>query len=111
MILAELKKILIKAQWLTQDESGDMMRYDFSMELDAAIGETLPAFNLKVQNAKLRRQEVSIFNKLSNRAQMACKRWHLEAECRHATTMKELVQYAKDSGCVEQIWEKTCPPY
>ncbi len=54
------------------------MNYDFSMEPDMAIGEMLPALNLRVKNVKLRGQEMSIFNKLSNRAQMAPKSWHLE---------------------------------
>ncbi len=88
VILAEPRKILFKAQWLAQDKSGDMMKYDFTMEPDVAIGETLPALpalNLRVQNFKLRGQEVSIFNKLSKRAQMACKSWHLKVACRHAT--------------------------
>jgi hypothetical protein len=85
VILAELKKNLIKAQWLAQEKSGDMIKYDFSMEPDEAIGEMLLALNLRVQNAKLHSQEVSIFNKLSNRMQMACKSWHLEVACRHVT--------------------------
>ncbi len=52
VILAELKKIHIKTQLLVQNKSGDMMKYDFSMEPDMAVGETLPALNLRVQNAK-----------------------------------------------------------
>ncbi len=106
VILAKLKKILTKAQMLTRKESGDIMKYDFSMNTDVAIGKMLPALNLRVQNARLRNQEVSIFNKLSNRAQMARKSWHLEVACKHAFNMKEVVQYAKDSGCVELVWGK-----
>ncbi len=49
VIHAELRKILVKAQMLAQDKSGDMMKYDFSMELDVVIGETLPALNLRMQ--------------------------------------------------------------
>ncbi len=69
VILAEMKKILLKAQKLAQLESGDMMLHDFSMELD--VMESLPDMKLGVKNAKLRCQEVAIFNKLNNRAQMA----------------------------------------
>ncbi len=106
VILAELKKILTKVQMLVQDKSGDITKYYFSMEMDMVIGKTLLAFNLRVQNAKLRGQEVSIFNKLSKRAQMAHKKWHIEMACKHASNMKELVQYVKDSGCAKKAWGK-----
>jgi hypothetical protein len=57
------------------------------MEPDVVIGETLLSLNFRVQNAKLHGQEVSIFNKLSNRAQMACKSWNLKVACRHAINL------------------------
>ena len=72
------------------------------MEMYVTIGETLPEMNLRLQNAKLRRQDLAIFNKL--RAQYARKSWHLEVASQHAKKMKALVQYAKEQGCVEQLW-------
>jgi hypothetical protein len=34
--------------------------FDFSMDMDVPIGKSLPAFNLKIQNAKLKAQDISI---------------------------------------------------
>jgi hypothetical protein len=76
------------------------------MDIDVPIGETLPEINLKIQNAKLKGQDVSIFNKLSNRAQFARKSWHVEVASKYAEGMKELIQYAKEMGCVAQLWGK-----
>jgi hypothetical protein len=72
--------------------------------MDVPIGESLPAFNSKIQNAKLKGQDVSTFNNLSNRAQFACKSWHIEVASKYANGMKELIQYAKESGCMLQLW-------
>jgi hypothetical protein len=47
----------------------DSEKVDFSMDIDVPIGETLHEINLKIQNAKLKGQDVSTFNKLSNHAQ------------------------------------------
>jgi len=47
----------------------DKEKFDFSMDIDVPIKETLPKINLKIQNAKLKGQDVSTFNKLSNHAQ------------------------------------------
>jgi hypothetical protein len=40
----------------------DNEKFDFSMDIDVSIGESLPAFNLRIQNAKLKGQDVSTFN-------------------------------------------------
>jgi hypothetical protein len=105
IILAELKRILSNAQAKAETKGIEFYdKYDFSMEVDVAIGETLPKMNLRVQNAKLCGQDLAIFNKLSGRAQYARKSWHLEVASKHAKKMKALVQYAKDQGCVEQLW-------
>ncbi len=82
----------------------DQEKFDFSMDMGVPIGKSLPAFNLKIQNAKLKGQGISTFNKLSNWAQFACKSWHVEVASKYANGMKKLVQYAKESGCVLQLW-------
>ncbi len=103
VIHAELKRILLKAQTKAQIEYLDQEKFDFSMGIDVAIGKLLPVFNLKKQNAKLRGRDVVIFNKLSNHAQLARKSWHVEIASKYANSMKELVQYVKESGCLAQI--------
>jgi hypothetical protein len=82
----------------------DQEKFKFSMDMGILIGESLPAFNLKIQNAKLMGQDVLTFNNLSNRVQFACKSWHVEIASKYANGMKELIQYAKESGCVLQLW-------
>jgi hypothetical protein len=104
VIMAEFKKILVGAQQMARDDFMEEENYDFTMELDVAVGETLPPMNLRIQNAKLRGQDVSTFNKLSHRAQYARKSWHLEVASKYATKMKGLVQMAKEYGIVEQYW-------
>jgi hypothetical protein len=105
VILVEPKKILIKVQNLAQQESSDMTLHNFSMELD--VMKSLPDMNLQVQNAKLRGQEVAIFSKLNNRAQMSQQSWHLKGASKYAFRMKELVQYTKESGRVNTNGENT----
>ncbi len=69
VILAELKRILSNAQAKAETKGIEFYdKYDFSMEVDVAIGETLPKMNLRVQNAKLCGQDLAIFNKISGRA-------------------------------------------
>ncbi len=46
VILAEFKKILTSAQQMARDDYMDKENYDFTMELDVAIRETLPLMNL-----------------------------------------------------------------
>ncbi len=103
-IIGELKMILTKAQALAHDE--DITKSDFSMDPDIPYEEMLPAINLGVQNAKLRGQDLSLFNKLSNRTWYACKSWHIEVASKFAHRMKDLVQYTKDLGLVEKYWGK-----
>ena len=110
VILAELIKILLETQKRIKDEAVkhdefyDMTKYDFSLDDGVEFGETLPPMNLRVQNALLRGQEVTAFNRLSHIAQLARKSWHLEVDSRHAGKMKALIQRAKTLGCVEEMW-------
>ena len=110
VILAELIKILletqkrIKEEGMRSDEFYDMTKYDFSLDDGVEFGETLPPMNLRIQNALLRGQEVTVFNRLSHIAQLARKSWHLEVDSRHAKKMKALIQCAKTYGCVEEMW-------
>ncbi len=103
-IIGELKMILMKAQDLAHDE--DVTKFVISMDPDVPYEEKLPAINLIIQNAKLPGQDVSLFNKLSNRAQYACKSWHVKVASKFAHRMKDLAQYAKDLGLVEKYWGK-----
>jgi hypothetical protein len=82
----------------------DQDKFDFSMDTGVEIGKSLPEFNLKIQNTKLKGQDISTFNKLSNRAQFMRKSWHVEVASKYANGMKELVQYTKESNCVSQLW-------
>ena len=86
------------------DDFYDFSKYDFSLDEGVEFGETLPPMNLRIQNALLRGQEVTIFNSLSHIAQLARKSWHLEVDSRHAAKMKALIQCAKTYGCVEEMW-------
>jgi hypothetical protein len=78
VILKELEKNLIMTQEKVRDDNMDLEDYDFSMDIDVDIGTTSPTMNLRVQIAKLKEQDMSTFNKLSNSAQYARKSWHLE---------------------------------
>jgi hypothetical protein len=75
-ILGELKMILTKAQSLAQEE--DPTKFDLSIYPEEGENETLPAFNLQIQNVKLQGQDVSLFNKLRKRAHYARKSWHVK---------------------------------
>jgi hypothetical protein len=110
VILAELTKILLEAQARSRNDINNsedyfhQSKYDFSLDDGIGIGESLPPMNLRVQNALLRGQEVTVFNKLSHHAQQARKSWHLEVDSRYAEKMKALVECAKNYGCVEEMW-------
>jgi hypothetical protein len=104
VLLAELKKILLMAQDRAREDALEEDLYNFSMDIDVAIGETLPEMTLRVVQAKLKGEFVSTFNKLNNRAQFACKTWHLEVASKYATKMKGLVQRAKEYGCFGHYW-------
>ena len=110
VILAELTKILLEAQnrsrndYSKRDELFDLTAYDFTLDEGIEMGESLPPMNLRVQNALLRGQEVTAFNRLSHQAQQARKSWHLEVDSKHAAKMKALIQCAKTYGCVEEMW-------
>jgi hypothetical protein len=104
VILAEMTKILIKAQDMAKEDGlGDDL-WGFSMEIDVPIGKTLPDMLLRVLTAKIRGEDLFTFNRLNNRAQYAQKTWHLEVARKHAKKMMGLVQMTKDYGTVEKFW-------
>lgn len=104
VILAEMKKILLKAQERAREDELDFDSYDFSLDLGIEPTASLPEMTLKIQTAKLKGEEVSTFHKLNNRAQYARKSWHLEVPSIHAPKMKTLVELAKNYKCVEEYW-------
>ena len=110
VILAELNKILLKAQnhsrndFTKMGEIFDYTAHDFTLDEGIEMGQLLPPMNLRVQNALLRGQEVTVFNRLSHHAQQARKSWHLEVDSRYARKMKALVECVKSYGCVEEMW-------
>jgi hypothetical protein len=71
VLMRELEKLLHMTQEKVEEDGLERGLYNFLMDLDVPIGKTLPDMNLDVQIAKLRGQDVSTFNKLSNRAQYA----------------------------------------
>ena len=104
VLLTELRKILLAAQERAKDDSLDPDTYDFILDLDLEETDSLPKMTLKIQTAKLKGEDVSTFNRLSNRAQFARKTWHLEVPSKFATKMKGLVELAKTYKCVEAYW-------
>jgi hypothetical protein len=104
VILKELEQILLMTQAKARDDNLDHEDYDFLMDIDVEFGRTLPDMNLQVQITKLKGQDVSTFNRLSNKAQYTRKSWHLEVASKYASKMKRLIQMAKDYGCVEHFW-------
>jgi hypothetical protein len=110
VLLVELTRTLVEAQkrcrddLLAKDEFFDISTYDLTLDKGVESRESLPPMNLRVQNALLRGQEVTVFNRLSHHAQQARKSWHLEVDSRHASKMKALVECAKAYGKVEEMW-------
>ncbi len=104
VILAKLKTNLLEAQKRVQDDLLNITTYDFTLDKGILDGASLPEINFCVQNALLRGQEVTAFNKLSHWAQQACKSWHLEVNSQHVAKMKGVIQCAKEYGCVEEVW-------
>ena len=104
VLLAELRKILLAAQEKAKEDNLDPDVYDFILDLDVEEFDSLPDMTLKIQTAKLKGEDVSTFNRLSNRAQFARKTWHLEVPSKFATKMKGLVELAKTYKCVEAYW-------
>ena len=104
VILVEMKKILLMAQDKARQDGLDHGLYDFTLDLDVESTESLPDMTLRVQTAKLKGEDVSTFNRLSNRTQYARKTWHLEVPSMYATKIKGLVEIAKTYKCVEAYW-------
>ncbi len=105
-ILGELKMILTKAQSLTQEE--DPTKFYFSIYPEVGENEMLPAINLHIQNAKLQGQDVSLFNKLSNRAQYACKSWHVEVAKKNCSRHERALSICKRLGHCGKILGQAC---
>jgi hypothetical protein len=104
-IIGELKMILMKAQDLAHDE--DITKFDFSMDPDVPYEEKLPAINLRIQNEKLHVQDVSLFNKLSNRAQYVCKSWHVEVARKICSQNERVSSVRQGLGTCWEIMGKT----
>ncbi len=104
VLLAKLKEILLKTQQQASKDLLDTSTYDFSLDKGIEIGNSLPPMNLCVQVATLKGLPVNAFNKLSHQAQQAQRSWHLEVDRQYATKMKDLIQCAKEYGCVEEFW-------
>jgi hypothetical protein len=104
IILAKMKKILIKAQDMAKEDGLEDDLWDFSMEVDVAIGKSLPDMLLRVMTTNLRGDDPSTFNRLNNKAQYVRKTWQFEVASKHATKIKGFVQMAKDYGIVKQLW-------
>jgi hypothetical protein len=96
VILKELERILLMTQEKARDAHLDQKDYDFLLDTDVEYGKLLPDMNLRVKIAKLKGQEVSTFNQLSNKAQYARKSWHLEVASKYVVKMKQLIQTAKE---------------
>ena len=84
VLLAKLRKILTMAQGQAREDALEEDLYNFAMDIDVPIGESLPAMTLLVVQAKLKGELVLTFNKLSNRAQYPRKTWHLEVASKYA---------------------------
>jgi hypothetical protein len=104
VLLAELRRILIKAQKQASEDLLDTTSMDFTLDDGMEFGKSLPPMNLSIQVAMLKGLQVLAFNKLSHHAQHARRSWHLKVDSKHAAKMKRLVQCAKEYGCVEEFW-------
>jgi hypothetical protein len=78
VILAELIKILFKAQRRVSDDLLDTSIYKFFMDDGIEIEQSLPPMNLRVQVAMLKGLPVNTYDKLSYHAQQVQRSWHLE---------------------------------
>jgi hypothetical protein len=86
VIIAKFKKIQNKTRTVAAENYNNLRyKFNWSMEPVVPLDQELPIFTLQNQVAKLRGIDVSIFNKLSYRAQTARKSYHLEVALRHAT--------------------------
>jgi hypothetical protein len=102
-ILTELRQILTKAQEMAQDIDAT----DFSWNGDSLpIHSSLPALELRLMNPKTPGQDTSQYQKLSWRAQANRKVYHVECDRCYATDIKRLMQFAKDSKLVMDMWGK-----
>jgi hypothetical protein len=77
VILAELNKILLKAQRRVSDDLLDTTTYNFFMDDSIKIGQSLLPMNLCIQAAMLKGLPVNTYNQLSHHAQQACRSWNL----------------------------------
>jgi hypothetical protein len=76
----------------------------FFMDNGIEIEQSIPPMNLCVQVAMLKGLPVDAYKKLSHHAQRVRRSWHLEVDSKYVVKMKGLVQYAKEYGCVEEVW-------
>jgi hypothetical protein len=102
-LLQEFRSILQEAQTLAQEI--EPTNFIWAME-DLPSNSTLPAMELCLQNPKLPRQDTTLLNKLSWRAQANWKAFHVECNCQFAADIKKLTQLAKEADLVTKMWGK-----
>jgi hypothetical protein len=73
---------------------------------DLPSNSTLPALELRLQNPKLPRQDMSHLSKMSWWAQANRKAFHLECDRRFAANIKKLTQLVKEFDLVTKMWGK-----
>ena len=64
----------------------------------------LPPMALRKQIPRIPGQVTSEFQNLPFRAQMARRAWHIEVEKKHVEALMRLVEQAKKSGAIENMW-------
>ncbi len=86
-----------------QEHNSTDFFFDFN---DLPANSLLPAIELRLQNPKLPGQDTSHFNKLSWKAQVNRKAYHVECDSRYLAEIKRLTQLAKESNIGKELWGK-----
>jgi hypothetical protein len=86
-ILYEFQEILEKAMKEAQEHDSTDFLFDFN---DLSANSSLPAIELRLQNPKLPVQDTSYFNKLSWKAQVNRKAYHVECDSHYLAEIKRL---------------------
>ncbi len=102
-ILYEFQEILEKAMKEAQEHDSTDFLFDFN---DLPANSSLPAIELRLQNPKLPGRDTSHFKKLSWKAQVNRKAYHVECDSCYSVEIKRLTQLAKESNIVKEMWGK-----
>jgi hypothetical protein len=94
-ILEEFQNILTNTQLLYID--------DMDISMEATMG-ALPSIEFHKLMPKVPGQDTLSFKHISHKAQFARWAWHLEVEYSKVPMIKELVEKAKELGCIEVFW-------